>query len=48
MVHNHLAELDDDCREAQAVEFFRDVAEVWAEEMADALEKIGYTVTKDE
>lgn len=47
-VSNHLAEQNDDVRYNQVVEFFRTLAEgQWEEEMADALEALGYTVTKE-
>lgn len=48
-VHNELANLSDDNRETIATEWFVDLARgSWEEEMADALEKLGYTVTKED
>lgn len=47
-VHNEFCNLSDDDRENIVTEWFRNLAEgQWEEEMADALEKLGYTVTKE-
>ena len=47
-VHNEFTSLSDDDRENIVTEFFVNLSEgQWEEEMADALEKLGYTVTKE-
>ena len=46
-VHNQFCQCNDDEQYNEVVEFFESFGEQWAEEMGDALERLGYCVTKD-